>query len=109
MNNIWTIYFHQISNLQFFVSYIYFFWIEKYACITNFLILFYFQSNGIKLRYQNEDPAARLDVDVTDILQIAVCIPDGCYPSDIFGQLGIDQYCSVNEPTTFDAGDIACL
>lgn len=39
---------------------------------------------------------------------LSVCIPDGCKPSDIFGDLGIDENCYV-EDTDLDEADIAFL
>lgn len=39
---------------------------------------------------------------------LSVCIPDGCKPSDLFGDLGIDGSCYV-EGTELNTGDIAFL
>lgn len=63
----------------------------------------------MKLSYYREEPITRIDLTITDIAQIALCIPDGCYPSEIFSELGIDSYCVTSEPASLDAGDIACM
>lgn len=38
---------------------------------------------------------------------MAVCLPDSCFPSEIFGQLGNDGMCTTKgENSAWDAGDI---
>lgn len=45
-----------------------------------------------------------------DAILIAVCIPDACYPSDVFGQFGLDFACQTkNDRRSFNNGDIAFL
>lgn len=48
--------------------------------------------------------------DVPDYLLLASCLPDSCYPTDIFGDFGVDNTCtSRRETPAFDAGQIAFM
>lgn len=39
----------------------------------------------------------------------SVCIPHECMASDVFGALGIDDACTVDENIELDGGDIAFM
>lgn len=50
------------------------------------------------------------EISIIDALTISICIPDACYPSDIFGRFGIDSMCQTrNDRRKFESGDIAFL
>lgn len=50
------------------------------------------------------------DTDFPTYFVTSICIPDSCYPSDVFGALGSDVACSTEDQNKIlDAGDIAFL
>lgn len=51
-----------------------------------------------------------LQVETTTTLLISICLPDGCLPSDFFGEYGKDDECQTkNQNKSLDGGDVAFL
>lgn len=44
-----------------------------------------------------------------DAVLTSICIPHECIPSDIFGELGVDAMCTINEELELDGGDISFM
>lgn len=46
----------------------------------------------------------------TNEVYLAICIPDACLPSDLFGQFGQDTWCQTKDSSKkFDKADIICV
>lgn len=47
---------------------------------------------------------------IKSIILLAVCLPDSCYPTEIFGQLGSNEMCTTKRDTpVYRAGEIAFM
>lgn len=51
-----------------------------------------------------------IEISYENILLLAACVPDACFPSDLFGTLGSDSACQIKgESKQLDGSDIACM